>query len=102
MSNGARCTVCGQIAWVPAGSQGAQGFQDAMPQCEGCGLPRLRHRSLAELQGAFDNSVRRLEHDMLNPPRRPRAAISWRSLAFGAVLGAGVACALAYFFGGHF
>lgn len=120
--NGTRCPSCKRMVRdaSPTGAQGAQGFQDATPRCQSCGYPltlripaevdavalaeRMTTQGLTQhLQLAFDNSVRQLEHDMVNPParRRERASFSWRSLAVGAALGAAVAVVLAHFFGGH-
>ena len=54
------------------------------------------------LQLAFDNSLRALEHEMVNPPRRKRASIGWGSLTAGILIGAGIASTLWVLFGGHF
>lgn len=110
---GTRCPSCKRMVRnaSPTGAQGAQGFQDATPRCQSCGYPLMLRipaevdavklaEGRSELQTAFDNSIRYLEHDMVRL-RPVRAAFSWKSLAVGAVLGASVAGALAHFFGGH-
>ena len=99
-----------QLTWPHCERCGAEciGLQvmtgsTAPRRCAGCLTQKARATDAdPELKLAFNNAIRRLEHDMVNPPRRCRASIGWRSLAMGFVLGASVACVLAYFFGGHF
>ncbi len=98
-----KCSVCGAqvVIWQPPGSVPAQAPDPLV--CTRCAYEReLKKQSDDRLQEAFDNAVRRLEHDMVTPPRRPRAAIGWKSLMVGIMIGVSIAGSLQHFFGGHF
>lgn len=97
-----KCSVCGTqvIIWQPPGSVTAP-VPDPIV-CTRCAYEsELKKQSNDQLQEAFDNSVRSLEHDMVR--LRPlRASIGWKSLMVGIMIGVSVAVTLQRFFGGNF
>ena len=98
-----RCSSCGAqvVVWQPPGSVPAEPIEPIL--CTRCTYEnQLKQQGREELQKAFDASIHALEHEMVNPTRRPRASIGWKSLMVGIMIGVSIAGTLQHFFGGHF